>query len=463
MQAEILPIVTDQIIPMVKNDLIPIFRDALIPIFKNDILPAVEKAVKAFSDMSPEMQKLVIGITAFAAVIGPVLVILGAVASGIGAISALFAAGGALATAGTIISGLIAGITALGAPILILIGVVALLVVAWTRDWGGIQTYARTTWTWIMDTANLLYQRLEYTYHAIIMAESTLRDRTRDAWNAISSVFSTAINAIMGLVSSWYSHSNTNFNLVISILQILLTGWRLNWTEIQTVLNLAQAAISSILNTLYSTAQNLFNRIVSALSSLYNDWRNDWNRIQATINDSVNYISNYLTNLYNTTTTRARDIANKLIEPFSSIRDTILSYTSSWYNAGWAILDSLYNGVVDGFERVINKAKEELAELAKYLPSSPAKKGPFSKLPNWDAIFVDPMLASVSKMGGTLQAGLNSISTVGPTSNSVSTVYEGSQISIGPNNISGGMDIQKIVDEINRRVTAQRRARGYIL
>lgn len=452
------------------NSFMPILRDVIVPFVRDTFIPALNKMIpvivsimESFGKLSPTLQLIVIGMIGLIAAAGPVLVVIGAMASGIGAVAGLFAAGGALATAGSIIAGLIGGIMALATPITVLIGVVALLVIAWNRDWGGIQEKAAAVWGFIMTTADKLYQRLEYTYNAIIMSESKLRDRTTDAWNAISSVFSTVINAIMGLVSSWYSHSNTNFNLVLSILQILLTGWRLNWTEIQTVINLAEAAISSIINRLYSTAQGLFNRIVSALSSLYNDWRNDWNRIQATINDAVNYISNYLSNLYNITTTRAREISNKLLEPFSSIKDTILSYTSSWYNAGWAILDSLYNGVVDGFERVINKAKEELAELAKYLPSSPAKKGPFSKLPNWDAIFVDPMLASVSKMGGTLQAGFNSMSMIGPTTNSVSNVYEGSQISIGPNQISGGMDIQKIVDEINRRVTAQRRARGYIL
>jgi hypothetical protein len=67
-------------------------------------------------------------------------------------------------------------------------------------------------------------------------------------------------------------------------------------------------------------------------------------------------------------------------------------------------------------------------------------------------------------MGGTIEAGLNSMSVIGSNNNSaVSNVYEGSSFNIGPNQISGSMDIQKIVDEINRRVTAQRLARGYIL
>jgi hypothetical protein len=70
-------------------------------------------------------------------------------------------------------------------------------------------------------------------------------------------------------------------------------------------------------------------------------------------------------------------------------------------------------------------------------------------------------------MGGTLETGLSSMA---GTLNNITTyqggsnvVYEGSNISIGPNTLSNSLDLNKLIDEINRRATAQRRARGYIL
>jgi hypothetical protein len=86
-----------------------------------------------------------------------------------------------------------------------------------------------------------------------------------------------------------------------------------------------------------------------------------------------------------------------------------------------------------------------------------------------DVVFVDPMRVSINKMGENLEDGLNGVSrnitriTNSNYQQSSNITYQGSTISIGPNNLSGGVDIQRIFDEINRRVTLERQARGYYL
>ena len=457
------------------NSFMPVFRDTIVPFVKETLIPALEKMIpvivsimEAFGKLSPTLQLLIIGAVGLVAAIGPLLVIIGAVASGIGAVAGLFAAGGALATGSIIIDSLMIAISLLSSPITILIGVVALLALAWSKDWGGIQEKAAAVWTFIMNTADKLYQRLEYTYNAIIMAESKLRDRIIDTWNTISSIFSTCIKAIMDLVSGWYSHSNTNFNLVISILQILLTGWRLNWNEIQTVINLAEAAISRILDTLYSTAQNLFNRILAALSSLYSDWRNNWERIQAIINDAKNTIAQRLQEILTDAETKARDIANGIINPLSEIRTRIENLFSDIKQAGGNLVQNLIDGIEEKIDDLKNAVGEVTSAAAEYLPmNSPSKVGALSTLPHWEDFFEVPINMNLLRTKGALETGLNDIrGTIDRITNNSyggSTVYEGSQISIGPNNLSSGLDIQALIDEINRRATAQRRARGYIL
>lgn len=504
------------------NSFMPVFKDTIVPFVKETLIPALNKMIpvivsimQAFGNLSPTLQLLILGLIGLLAAAGPVLMIIGAMASGIGAIAALFATGGLLASGGAIMTALGAAIGLLSAPITILIGVVALLAIAWARDWGGIREKAAAVWDFIQTTANTLYQRLEYTYHSIIMSTSTLRTNLDTIWNILSSAFTAVVNLIISLVTAWYNNVKNNFNLImaaaqallnawrtawasiqtalssakdliISILntlystaqgifnrivagvQALLTSWRSTWATIQTATSTAQTAVTGVLNTLFSAAQGVFNRIVAAVQTLLNDWRNRWTQIQNIVSDAKDYISNYLTDLYNTVVRRAGEIATKLTQPFSDIKNKILGYATDWYNAGTTILDNLYNGVVDGFNKVIKKAKEELEELRGYLPFSPAKWGPFSKLPNWDTVFADPMQASISRMGGTVEAGLSSVAgtvnKITNTSGAVSNInYEGSSINIGPNNLSNQLDIQALVDEINRRATAQRRARGYIL
>lgn len=94
-----------------------------------------------FMDDHPTLTKTALAIigvlAAIAAIPAAVGMITGAVASVIATVAGI---GGAI-SAGLGIIGAI--ITAVGAPILIIIGVLAALYLAWTRDWGGLQTKTR--------------------------------------------------------------------------------------------------------------------------------------------------------------------------------------------------------------------------------------------------------------------------------------------------------------------------------
>ena len=137
-------------------------------------------------------------------------------------------------------------------------------------------------------------------------------------------------------------------------------------------------------------------------------------------------------------------------------------------------MDALYDSISSGFSKAIKKAKDSLKELKSYLPSSPAEKGPFHVLPNWDAAFSDPIEASIKKvrsMSGDLRSALSGLrspidsslsagfSRISNITNS-STTYGGDTISIGPNTISNGIDLQAIIAEIERQTANKRRARG---
>jgi len=115
---------------------------------------------------------------------------------------------------------------------------------------------------------------------------------------------------------------------------------------------------------------------------------------------------------------------------------------------------------------------DKLSSLKKLLPTSPAKEGPFRVLPNWDAIFVDPIkdtIAKTAELAKPLSDTLSSLrSPVDSLDNgfgkiasiSNSTTIGGDTISIGPNTITDRLDMGAIFEIVNQKTAEKRRARG---
>jgi TP901 family phage tail tape measure protein len=106
----------NEFIPILKDDLLPIFRDDIAPLLKDVVVPAIKAAANAFSAMSPGMKKVSLVVIAFAAALGPVLMILGPIISGVTALAPV------LAAVGGIISGVILS------PVLLVVGAIAAVI-----------------------------------------------------------------------------------------------------------------------------------------------------------------------------------------------------------------------------------------------------------------------------------------------------------------------------------------------
>jgi phage-related protein len=248
------------------------------------------------------------------------------------------------------------------------------------------------------------------------------------------------------------SYVQSRFNSIKSAAASILSAWKTHWNNFVSATKTAASNISSSLSSMLSNMQSRFNSIKSAVLNLLNDWKTRWN------------------NIISSTKTAGSQVVNAV----KGIASDVKALVSSFSAAGRAIMDALYDSISSGFSKAIKKAKDSLKELKSYLPSSPAEKGPFRVLPNWDAAFSDPIEASIKKvrsMSGDLRSALSGLrspidsslsagfSRISNITNS-STTYGGDTISIGPNTISNGIDLQAIIAEIERQTANKRRARG---
>jgi Flp pilus assembly pilin Flp len=263
----------------------------------------------------------------------------------------------------------------------------------------------------------------------------------------------------------WYTRNEANYNRIVALAQWLHTQFSAVWNQISGALSQVWDYIIGLFNTWYTNFQNNCNRIISAGRSLYTDLARVWTDIENRFNQAKDTIIRYLQNLRNDSDREAQNIVQRILGPFANIKASLEGFFNDVYQAGKNLVQNLIDGIEDMLPDLGGTVDKITDKVASYLPmNSPSKIGPLSRLPKWDDIFVNPLRLSVEKMGGTIEAGLNSIPLINNTyGGAVSNVYEGSQISIGPNNLSNSFDINSLIDEINRRATAQRRARGYIL
>ncbi|MCK5639574.1 MAG: phage tail tape measure protein, partial [Gammaproteobacteria bacterium] len=124
----------NEFIPILKDDLIPILRDDIAPLLTDVVVPAIKGLAGGFSKMSPSMKKAALIVGTLAAALGPVLMVLGPIITGVTALAPVITA------VGGVISGVALGpIVLVVAAIAAIIAIVVLVRKAWAENFGGIQ------------------------------------------------------------------------------------------------------------------------------------------------------------------------------------------------------------------------------------------------------------------------------------------------------------------------------------
>ncbi len=373
------------------------------------------------------------------------------------------------------------------------------LLASWRTHWTNFQTAISTAAGAISSYLGTLYSNIQSRFASIKTAASSILSAWKSHWSSFQSATSAAASALSSALSSMLSYVQSRFNQIKSAASSILSAWKSHWNNFKSATSSAASALNSALSSMLSYVTSKFNSIKSAAASILSAWKTHWNNFVSATKTAASNISSSLSsmlsnmqsrfnsiksavlNLLNDWKTRWNNIVSstktagsQVVSAVKGIASDVKALVSSFSNAGKAIMDALYDSITSGFSKAIKKAKDSLKELKSYLPSSPAEKGPFSTLPNWDTVFVDPLSKSIAAAGklatplsnalsslrspidSSLSAGFSRISNI---SNS-STTYAGDTISIGPNTITNGIDLQAIIAEIERQTANKRRARG---
>jgi hypothetical protein len=220
------------------SDAAAVLGQQLLP-FALQAVQWISKLVGQFQALNPEQQKTILIVAGIAAAIGPVLVIVGSLITAIGAIIPVAAA----------VAGALSGVAL---PILAIVAVLALLYLAWTNNWGGIQEKTQAV---IAFLKGVIQSGMQF-----------INDLTSGKLGALSQLWNNTMGTIQALWTLW----TTNIKLIFQAFSAAFHGdwytfgaklrmvWDNTWTAIKLVLQMAWQNIKIIVSTLITNIINFF-------------------------------------------------------------------------------------------------------------------------------------------------------------------------------------------------------------
>ena len=177
------------------------------------VLPVVEKII-TWIESHPVVAKAVIAITALMAVLGPLLMILGSLASAIGSIMAIAPALGA-------------AFTALLGPVGLVIAAIAAAIaigVALYKNWDKVKAFLITCWNGIKKAATFIFDGIKAYFTGLLNFYKTI---FTTAWKAIKTVTVTMWKAIGNAITA---PIRTAYNIIKGIVDKLKKIFNFKWS-----------------------------------------------------------------------------------------------------------------------------------------------------------------------------------------------------------------------------------------
>lgn len=176
--------------------------------------------INKFQQLSPEQQKWILIIGGAVAVAGPLLMIIGSLVSAIGALIPIV----------TAVAGVLMG--PLGIALLLIVGLVALLYLAWTNNWGGIREKTAAAWAFIKNVV-------------------------QEGWAFVQAIFEAAMTVIKPLMAAFTAALQGNWYAFGQNLRMAWdAAWRLIGQIAQNAWNMLRTAFSNLITNIINFFRN---------------------------------------------------------------------------------------------------------------------------------------------------------------------------------------------------------------
>lgn len=441
--------------------------EALLPMVK-DLVAWINNLVTWFNSLSPSMQTSIVMAAGLAAAIGPVLIIIGQMSTGIGvlvnafgllsiaklkdkaetiALHLLYAKDAVLKAASTaatyaqiaattawnVVCGVATAVTtALGAAIAFLTSPIGLVILAITaliaigvllyQNWDTVKAKCQEIW--------------EGTIKPLITnVTNAIKSVITTVWNGITSFLTTIWNGIKSVATAVWEGIKTLIELRINATKAVITTvwnaiktvtssvWNGIKTLVTTVWNAIKSVVTTAVNGVKSVITSVFNAIKGVISSTSNGWKATlqavWTGIKSVVSTGVNAVKNTISSVFN-------GIQSILTAPFKAAQSVI-------------------SGILGGISGAISKVTSAIKNVTKLGKSMPNTDSQISKENNQDKLDTDYSNVTFDYV----KAKNTTMSNVIATNESMVNTVKKMTSDIKTNNSSSSFDYDKFIDKVN--------------
>lgn len=326
------------------------FGEMLMPIVRK-VVGVIQEFVDKLNSMDESQREQIIKIAAIVAAIGPVLLIIGKVVSAVGTI--ITAIGGAIKVIGVIMT----AISGIGAPILIIIGLIGALVAAFVYFYNTNEEF-REKVNAVIEAVKVAFQgfveNVKVWIDEVIAWFAPIVEVVGEYLTALWELVTTIVQNIVSAVKEKLDAHSTEINAVISTIKLLVES--------------ALVFIHGVITTKLNIIKSIFTGVLSVLTNLIKaftailkgDWKSAMDYLHQAAQSAVDMVKN---------------IFNNLKDGLKSIFSGLIASFKSW---GSDMMDGLISGISEKIEAVKAVASNVAGAIKEFLHFSEPDVGPLS-------------------------------------------------------------------------------------
>lgn len=384
------------------------------------LAPAMEKVSAALSkimgfisNLDPQILTVIGIIAGVVAALAPLLIVIGKVATGISAIMTVGAKLGPL-------------LTGLAGPVGIAIGIFAALVAAGVliyKNWDKIKETATKVKKWVV-------QKWTELKNSISTLFNTIKTTVSNVWNSIKTKIVTTVTTIKTTALILWTALKTGIAIIIDTIKTkVATVWDAIKTKVTTVVNGIKDAVTTAWNTIKSTVSTVVDAIKTNIST-------KWDAIKSKISSVADAIKTAVKEKFDA-------IKEKIVSPIETAKEKVKN-----------IIDKI-KSIIGGVKLQLPKFK--LPHLSVSAGEAPWGIGGKGKLPSFSVdwykkggIFDSPTIIGVGEAGAEAVLPIEKLKDWMQPSGVVINVYA-----------PEGMDVQSLASEIERKLVNSVKRKQY--
>lgn len=370
--------------------------------------------IETFNEMSPTAQKVVMAIIAIVAALSPILTMAGKAASSISSLTTSLSS----LTGATSITGVLSkAFAALTGPVGILVGLVTALIAAFATLMIKNEEFRENIigiWTQITETFQTFTQGIVERINALGFDFGSFTEMLAAAWNGLCEILAPVFEGAFSMVAASFTEFTGILTGLLDIFISLFTGdWDQAWNGIKEIFSSIWTFIVSQFSIIANTLKNILNVFLGWAGT---SWSQVWNNVKSAAMEIWNSLSSNakvaFQNLVDGIKSKLSGISEFITSAFDDAIAFITSLPSKALQWGRDFIDGLIKGIQQKISAVISTVKNLASEITSYIHFSRPDKGPLHYYEEWMPDMMEGLAEGIVKNIPLIQKAVNSVASV---------------------------------------------------